>query len=119
MRFYTLLGLLTELDNLSLEELSKVKEKVDALIQSKTWNELIRSKVHGHMSNPRATSVSGFIENIDIDKSNVPINQVNNQNDMQALDSMIALVDEWLQDDSGYDESVYPNIEAALTQDLI
>jgi hypothetical protein len=42
---------------------------------------------------------------------------VNNQNDMQNLDSMIALVDDWLQDESGYDEEVYPNIEAALIRD--
>lgn len=46
-----------------------------------------------------------------------PSVKVNNQNDMQALDSMIALVSEWLQDESGYDEEVYPNIEAALIPD--
>lgn len=93
MKFYTLLGFLAELDNLSLEELLEVKEKVDKLIQSKTSN----------------IAVFG---NITISS----INQVNNQNDMQALDSMIGLVDEWLQDDSGYDEEVYPLIEAGLIQ---
>ncbi len=36
---------------------------------------------------------------------------------MQALDSMITLVSEWQQDESKYDEEVYPNIEAALNQD--
>jgi hypothetical protein len=39
------------------------------------------------------------------------------ENDMQALDSMIGLVENWLQDESGYDAEVYPLIEAALNQD--
>jgi hypothetical protein len=42
---------------------------------------------------------------------------MNNQNDIQAMESMIALISEWLQDESGYDEEVYRNIEAALLPD--
>ena len=137
MKFYTLLGLLAELDNLSLEELLEVKEKVDKLIQSKTSN----IAVFGNITSPGRTGyytvtkyadrknvkvffegsysgakfVSDLVQDSDIVVSS--INQVNNQNDMQALDSMIGLVDEWLQDNSGYDEGVYPNIEAGLLHD--
>ncbi|GAX45484.1 hypothetical protein NIES4075_65050 [Tolypothrix sp. NIES-4075] len=137
MKFYTLLGLLAELDNFSLEELLEVKQKVDKLIQSKTLNtatfaittHLARTGYYTVTKHPvpnnfqviiegsykAATFVSGLAQDIDIVVSSVK--QVNNQNDMQALDSMIALVSEWQQDESGYDEEVYPNIEAALNQD--
>ena len=137
MRFYTLLGLLAELDNLSLEELLEVKEKVDKLIQSKTSNIAVFGKItppgrtgyytvtkHPGQKDVKvffegsysgATFVSALVQDSDIVVSS--INQVNNQNDMQALDSMIGLVDEWLQDNSGYDEEVYPNIEAGLLHD--
>ncbi len=130
MKFYTLLGLLAELDNLGLEELLEVKEKVDKLIQSKTSNITVfgnitpplqtddytvtknpgdrNVKVFFKGSYSRATFVPALIQDSDILVSSM--NQVNNQNDMQALDSMIGLVDEWLQDDSGFDEEVYPNI---------
>ncbi len=65
-------------------------------------------------SKVRATEASALAQDIDIVVSSRK--QANNQNDMQALDSMIALVSEWQQDESGYDEEVYPNIEAALNQ---
>ncbi|BAZ10047.1 hypothetical protein NIES4071_18610 [Calothrix sp. NIES-4071] len=80
MRFYTLPGVLADLENFSLEELLEVKRKVDKLVASS-------------------------------------VQQANEQSDMQALDAMIGLVEEWLQDDSGYDESVYPHIKAGLVQD--
>lgn len=137
MKFYTSSELLAELDNFSLEQLLEVKEKVDKLIQSKTLN-TAASKITTHLhrtdyytvvkhpipnnfqvsikgSYEKATFVSGLAQDIDIVVSSVK--QVNNQNDMQALDSMIAFVSEWQQDESGYDEEVYPNIEAALNQD--
>jgi hypothetical protein len=137
MKFYTLLGLMAELDNFSLEELLEVKQKVDKLIQSKTLNTPafgIRTHLHRtgdytviqhpvpnnfqviiEGSYSKATFVSGFAEDSEIVVSSAK--QVNNQNDMQALDSMIAVVSEWLEDESGYDEEVYPNIEAALIED--
>jgi hypothetical protein len=129
--------LLADLDNFSLEQLLEVKEKVDKLIQSKTLNTAEegnktprgRTAYHTVTTHPvpnhfqvsvksyyiRETSVSDLAQDIDIIVSS--IKQANNQNDMQALDSMIALVAEWQQDESGYDEEVYPNIEAALNQD--
>jgi hypothetical protein len=137
MKFYTSSELITELDNLSLEQLLEVKEKVDKLIQSKTFNTAVfkiknylgRTGYHTVTQYPvpnnfqlitkgsysRTTFVSGLAQDIDIVVSSVK--QVNNQSDMQALDSMIALVSEWQQDESGYDEEVYPSIEAALNQD--
>ncbi|MBW4598560.1 MAG: hypothetical protein KME29_02850 [Calothrix sp. FI2-JRJ7] len=137
MKFYTSSELLAELDNFSLEQLLEVKEKVDKLIQSKTLNtaeggNTYRDTGAGYYtvtkhpvpnnfqvnikgSKVGATEVSGSAQDIDIVVSSVK--QVNNQNDMQALDSMIALVSEWQEDESGYDEEVYPNIEAALNQD--
>ncbi|BDA76490.1 hypothetical protein CAL7716_106560 (plasmid) [Calothrix sp. PCC 7716] len=137
MKFYTSPELMAELDNFSLEQLLEVKEKVDKLIQSKTSNtseqenttqsgRIIYHTVTRHPvpnnfqvsikgSYIKATEVSDLAQDIDIVVSSKK--QANNQNDMQALDSMIALVSEWQQDESGYDEEVYPNIEAALNQD--
>jgi hypothetical protein len=135
MKLYTLLGFLAQLDNLNLEELLKVKQKVDKIIESKTLNTVVAINNEYKMadytitkhpapnnfqviiegSDCKATFISGFAQDIDIVVS--PGKQVNNQNDMQAMESMIALVSEWLQDESGYDEEVYPNIEAALIPD--
>lgn len=125
------------MDNFSLKQLLEIKEKVDKLIQSKTPNiaeggNIVQDagtgyyKVTNHLvpnnfqvsikeSKVEVTEVSGLAQDIDIVISSGK--QANNQNDMQALDSMIALVSEWQQDESGYDEEVYPNIEAALNQD--
>jgi hypothetical protein len=136
MKLYTSSELLAELDNFSLEQLLEVKEKVDKLIQSKTLNTAalkIKNYLGGtgyhtvtqypvpnnfqvaiNGSYVKTTYVSDLAQDIDIVVSSVK--QTNNQNDMQALDSMIALVSEWQQDESGYDEEVYPNIEAALNQ---
>jgi hypothetical protein len=36
-----------------------------------------------------------------------------------SLDKIIALVDEWMADESGYDEENYPEIEAALKESKI
>ncbi|GAA6619250.1 hypothetical protein [Scytonema sp. NUACC26] len=117
MKFDTLLGILCELDGLSLEELLEVKQKVDKLIQLKTSNTatfgnttLLRRK--GSYS--KTIFVSDLVEDSDIVV--LSEQQMNTQNDMQALDSMIALVSEWQQDESGYDEEVYPNLETALTR---
>jgi hypothetical protein len=57
MRFYTLPGVLADLENFSLEELLEVKKKVDKLVVSS-------------------------------------VKQANSNQDMQALDAMIELVDE-------------------------
>ncbi|BAZ15988.1 hypothetical protein NIES4071_78610 [Calothrix sp. NIES-4071] len=92
MKFYILLGLLSKLDNLNLEELIEIKQNIDELIQSKT-------------SLSQDTNILAS-----------SINQMNSQNDMQALDSMIELVDKWLQDDSKYDKEVYSLIEDGLIQ---
>lgn len=92
MKSYILLSLLTKLNNLSLEELIKVKQNIDKFIQSKTYLS-------------QDTNILALSSN-----------QMSSQNDMQALDSMIDLVDNWLQDDSKYDEEVYPLIEVGLIQ---
>lgn len=122
MKFYTSSELLAELDNFNLEQLLEVKVYVDKLIQLKTLNTAGEENItpHGRTvvitggSKVGATKVSGLAQDVDIVSS---VKQVNNQSDMQALDSMIALVSEWQQDESGYDEEVYPSIEAALNQD--
>lgn len=162
MKQQTLQGLLAELDNLELEELLKVRERADKLIQSKTKStdsfksvpnyvtvrlykrdESSSSFVFSHILrdiSPYRWAINDPVMSSELDAPmpvhwNVlaentsafyvqqtgvvapSINQERNKNDMQALDAMIGLVDEWLEEDSGYDESVYPNIEAALIQD--
>ncbi|MBW4686689.1 MAG: hypothetical protein KME40_16675 [Komarekiella atlantica HA4396-MV6] len=37
-------------------------------------------------------------------------------NEDNSLEKVIEVVDEWMTDESGYDEEVYPQIEVALTQ---
>jgi hypothetical protein len=126
MRYYTLLGLLTELDNLNSEELLEVKAKVDKLVQLKTSNVTVweninpQSQASSNITTvvPVPHDLQGFIKEANsksISSSSQGIDK--NQTDMQALDSMIELVDNWLKDDSGYDEEIYPLIEASLTQD--
>ncbi|QFS46326.1 hypothetical protein [Nostoc sphaeroides] len=36
-----------------------------------------------------------------------------------SLEKVIELVDEWMADESGYDEQTYPQIEAALNQNQL
>jgi hypothetical protein len=36
-----------------------------------------------------------------------------------SLEQLIELVDEWMTDESGYDEEMYPQIQAALTQNRL
>lgn len=128
MKFYTLLGLLTELDNLNLEELLEVKAKVDRLVQLKASNVAVWENItpQSQTSFDKTTAIPGtrdlqgfikepFSKSTRASNSSQGIDK--DQTDMQALDSMIELVDNWLQDDSGYDEEIYPLIEAALTQD--
>lgn len=134
MKFYTLLGLLAELDNFRLEELLKVKQKVDKIIESKTLNTVVAINNVQEMADytitkhPAPKNFQVIIEGSYSKATFVSVPQesdivvssgeeMNNQNDMQAMESMIALVSEWLQDESGYDEEVYPNIEAALIPD--
>ncbi|MUG96225.1 hypothetical protein F7734_29350 [Scytonema sp. UIC 10036] len=116
MKFYTLLGILAELENLSLEELLEIKQKVDKLIHSTTSNSTnLGNQTFVKGSYSTEIFVSGLAQDSDIDVSSGQ--QMNIQNDMQDLDSMIALVLQWQQDESGYDEEVYPKIEAALNLD--
>jgi hypothetical protein len=37
----------------------------------------------------------------------------------ETLEDAIKLVDEWMSDESGYDEETYPQIEAALNQNRL
>lgn len=105
----------------------EVKAKMDKLVQLRTSNVTVLENI-----NPQSQASSNIITVVPVTDDDLQgfIKEANsksissssqgidkNQNDMQALDSMIGLVDNWLKENSGYDEKIYPLIEASLTQD--
>lgn len=92
MKFSTFTTVIYELKNFSAEELLQIREEVDRLIQSKK----VSGDIHSNIT--------------------IPLSEAAND-DMQALNSMIRLIENWLQDESGYDEEVYPNIKTVLTKE--
>ncbi len=90
--------IIQQLDTLSLEQLLEVREKVNALIKGKTPE----SKLY---ETPRLMF------------GRAPIQYVYAED--ETLDDAIKLVEEWMSDESGYDEETYPQIEAALNQNRL
>jgi hypothetical protein len=77
--------ILQNLESLSLEQLLKLKEKVNALIEKRSSSS----------------------------------NQINGNQKDNSLEKLLAIVDELMADESGYDEENYPEIEAALKESKI
>ena len=121
--------IIQKLDSLSRTELLEIREKVDALIQR---NSIFLSSKSGvtHIFGSQHTFLSGSYKastrikflpvsvDSDIYVHNIPnigkepiVNEKDN-----SLDKVIGLMDEWMADESGYDEQAYPEIEAGLKQ---
>lgn len=127
-----------QLESLSLRELLKIKQKVDELIQKKMFSpyrttinsQQYPSNLQGQFTETYyintyigleeeftsvqpVTSLSTTLTKI---KKHQEYDEVKNELEVKdnSLENAINLVDEWMTDESGYDEEVYPEIENAL-----
>ena len=96
-----------QLENLSLAELQEIKSKVDDLIENKSGTKDIESlELESRKTGVLpATSFRGWTRLVTVDKTeDTPVKNI------------IDLVNDWMCDESGYDEETYPQIEATLNQ---
>ncbi|MBW4636574.1 MAG: hypothetical protein KME30_33310 [Iphinoe sp. HA4291-MV1] len=94
--------IIQQLDALSLQQLLEVRAKVDALIQKK--------QVGVGQSNISVGQIQVFYQKLD--------NKAQSLED-DSLEKVIEFVDEWMTDDSGYDEETYSEINASLNQNQL
>ncbi len=105
-----------QLDTLSLEQLLEVREKVNALIKEKALESALypdaRSPivVLGQPGAGKSTLLARLLgaklpKDVDVED--------------ETLEDAIKLVEEWMSDESGYDEETYPQIDAALNQNRL
>ncbi|MBE9054639.1 hypothetical protein IQ237_01070 [Sphaerospermopsis sp. LEGE 08334] len=90
-----MMDVIQHLDSLSVEELLAVKAKVDSLIQIKSYS-----------------------HSIEIPITRESLSELKPENN-DSLEKIIALVDEWMADESEYDQETYPQIEAALNKNKL
>ncbi|MEA5623614.1 hypothetical protein [Nostoc sp. UHCC 0251] len=66
----------------------------------------------------RSAIISGNSEHINLDLDEYQVVQFSKSEAKKddSLEKVIELVDEWIADESGYDEQTYPQIEAGLNQ---
>ncbi|MBD2664148.1 hypothetical protein [Richelia sinica] len=106
-----------QLEALSIEELLVVRAKVDALIHNKI------SSVYQNQSGigviPTAICYLGNAQPVSSNNIGMPFERnvsSPKQENNYSLEKIIELVDEWMADESNYDQETYPHIEAALNQ---
>ncbi|MEH2364882.1 MAG: hypothetical protein V7K58_35350 [Nostoc sp.] len=136
--------IMQQLAALSLVDLLKVRARVDMLIEGKSsplsnilsvgsYQRAISvsretrdidvaavfppmipgSSIRGQM---RSAIISGNLEHINLDKYQVvQFSELEAKGD-DSLEKVIELVDEWMADESGYDEQTYSQIETGLNQ---
>ncbi|MEH1780211.1 MAG: hypothetical protein V7K67_04685 [Nostoc sp.] len=67
----------------------------------------------------RSAIFSGNLEHINLDEYQVVQFSKSEAKGDDSLERVIELVDEWMADESGYDEQTYPQIETALNQNQL
>ncbi|MDZ8090710.1 MAG: hypothetical protein RMZ42_02030 [Nostoc sp. DedQUE05] len=67
----------------------------------------------------RSAIISGNLEHINLDEYQVVQFSKSEAKGDDSLEKVIKLVDEWMADESGYDEQTYPQIETALNQNQL
>ncbi|MBD2490417.1 hypothetical protein [Aulosira sp. FACHB-615] len=135
--------IMQNLDNLTLAELLVLKAKVDTLIEEKSSFQLY--PLSG--SYQRKTSLSSTTRDLDVVVSFPPITTSSSlkghiiyasarehsklnesligkflesqSNQDNSLEAVIDLVDEWMADESDYDEETYSSIEPALNRNQL
>ena len=132
-----------QLQTLSLEQLLQVRENINALISEKsprfsaylgsdhtetTYQAVVTDAnyytadiLDSTIRDQLKASVKAFLQKHQIKAEiNQPIALIIDSKDLlledQSLEGIIKLVDEWINDESGYDEETYPQIEIALNQ---
>ena len=129
-----------QLESLSLRELLKIKQKVDELIQKKMFSPYrttINSQQYPSNFQGQFTEtyyINTYIEleseftsvqpvkSLSTNSTKIKKDQesleIKNESEVKdnSLENAINLVDEWMTDESGYDEEVYPEIENALNK---
>jgi hypothetical protein len=126
--------IIQQLDTLSLEQLLEVREKVNALISEEMGKSIdidIVERIQAHFgvtlwSNSSGVNIAvghaGMGKSIDI-VDNIhgfelaPLRNLDAED--ETLEDVIKLVNEWMSDESGYDEETYPQIESALNQNRV
>jgi len=69
---------------------------------------------------PRTDTTNGFLDLLQELRQNQVSQFVESEaKEDDSLEQVIELVDEWMADESGYDEETYPQIETALTQNRL
>ncbi|YAF96337.1 MAG: hypothetical protein AB3A66_01165 [Nodularia sp. CChRGM 3473] len=119
--------IMQQLDALSLAELLEIKARVDALVEEKfsPFSQIRQDFAHRKYnyltpttgilgSYHQMTFVSSQTRDIDITDFEGFVEPKTNGDD--SLEKVIGLVDEWMADESRYDEETYPQIEAGLNQ---
>ncbi|MEH1855290.1 MAG: hypothetical protein V7L11_27320 [Nostoc sp.] len=123
--------ILRQLDTLSLVELLKIRTQIDGLIEEKSSllsniliseNYRIATSVsnetrdinEGAMTN-RFPALSSSVTKLDKYKFALQFSESQAKAD-DSLEQVIELVDEWMADESGYDQQIYPQIETGLSQ---
>jgi predicted RNase H-like HicB family nuclease len=107
-----------KLDALALEELLKVRAIVNALIELKSLSPdkeqhpSATSDTTSTESRGRTVTAQSILERAKI------LSAERNKND-ESVEDLIELVDEWMNEESSYDEEVYPRIDAALKQNRV
>ncbi|MFN6478476.1 hypothetical protein [Nostoc sp. DedQUE07] len=67
----------------------------------------------------RSAIISGNLEHINLDEYQVVQFSKSEAKGDDSLEKVIKLVDEWMANESGYDEQTYPQIETALNQNQL
>ncbi|AFZ58075.1 hypothetical protein H6G54_15875 [Anabaena cylindrica FACHB-243] len=130
--------IMQQLDALSVEELLEVRAKVNALIPVKSSRlaNIENAKSHFNEALERSAlllEVSKLVTSnecpdkwliLKIRESFAPVvelevNTIHTDNSFNSLEKFIELVDEWMADESDYDQKTYPQIEAALNQNRL
>jgi hypothetical protein len=123
--------IMRQLDTLSLVELLKIRTQIDALIEEKSSllsniliseNYRIATSVSSEtrdinevaMSN-RFAPLASNVTKLDKYQVALQISKSEAKGD-DSLEQIIELVEEWMVDESGYDEQTYPQIETGLNQ---
>lgn len=92
-----------QLKTLSLQQLLEVRKRVDALINQELSSQNQLKGSYFAITLIRSSEDANY-RPIELDRQK------------QSLENVINVVDQWMKDESGYDEETYPQIEAALKQ---
>nr|WP_228060602.1 MULTISPECIES: type II toxin-antitoxin system HicB family antitoxin [unclassified Coleofasciculus] len=107
-----------QLDTLSSEELLKVRAIVNALIELKSLLPVREKQPSATSGTTGAKNRKSLVTAQSILERAKILSVEQNKTD-ESVEDLIELVDEWMNEDSPYDEEVYPQIDAALKQNRV